>query len=587
MSQLNRKVDNSVSATNAMTSLQRLSAARETYLTGKSPEQAEQVAASLEALHGDLDAMLAAVKGTASADGVEAAIASVTDMEQAFKKVIASVARQTEALAELEDRGNMLNSSAQTVAGQLDKILGNLDGSLTSNREERAASLDNTLTFDPLADKLAAIRADVYASGLGDLEAGERVTKLLQEVEAPLADMANTIRSSRKRKIFTAKLEILGDLPGIIAKLGAGAEPEARAALASDAGARLAHAVTAVSVLAQNAAKIFLNTDEVYQQTEVKVAYYNELMAQLEHFKDMLVAVESSTLRALVNRSPQAIADVQEKTEALLEVTARLAERTKDEAQVSSTTGSLAGFVTQYNESFQSIMAAVEQQTAALDNLSAFSDQTRDQVSTVARQEAVSAKSTGQQSILLIVVAVASAIAVGAAVAVFLSVAISRPVRSLTHVMSDLAGGHLDVAIDGTSRRDEIGDMSRAVAVFQTNAVERMQLEESQQATEIRRAQRHERVETLIAEFRAGISGVLETVHTNMDRMKDTAEKADRGCRDDDGAHKECSGLGVRDVPERPNGRLRRRGTVLLDLRDFTANQHDDRYYPRGLAAGG
>ncbi len=524
VSQLNVKVENSVSATNAMTSLQQLSTARENYLANKRTEQAEQVSASIEALHDDLESLRIAVRGTASSERVEAAIESVSDMESAFEEVTASAARETEALSELTDRDSKLKSSAGTVASQLDTILGNLVGALKSSRKERSASLNNAMTFDPLADKVAAIRSDVYALGLGDESAAERITKSLDAVEGPLANMATAIRSSRKRKIFKAKLDILNELPGVIAKFASSTESAARASLAADTGAKLADAVSAVSRLAQNSEKIFLNSDELYQQTEVKIAKYSALMTLLDHFKDRLGAVESSTLQALAKRNPQAISDVQQKTEALLEETARLAEQTSDEARVSSTTGSLAGFVKQYNESFQSIMTAIEQQTAALDNLTKFSDQTRDQVSAVAREEAVTAKATGQRAILMIAIAVASAIAAGAAVAVFLSIAISRPVRSLTQVMTDLAGGHMNVSIDGTSRRDEIGDMSRAVEVFQTNAIERSKLEETQKAEEIRRAQRHERVETLISEFRAGLSGVLETVHTNMERMKDTSE---------------------------------------------------------------
>jgi methyl-accepting chemotaxis protein len=43
--------------------------------------------------------------------------------------------------------------------------------------------------------------------------------------------------------------------------------------------------------------------------------------------------------------------------------------------------------------------------------------------------------------------------------------------------MKALAGGDLGVEVDGHNRRDEVGDMARAVQVFKDNAIERTRLE--------------------------------------------------------------------------------------------------------------
>ncbi|QMV13962.1 ATP-binding protein [Vibrio spartinae] len=48
---------------------------------------------------------------------------------------------------------------------------------------------------------------------------------------------------------------------------------------------------------------------------------------------------------------------------------------------------------------------------------------------------------------------------------------IARPIISLSAVMRQLAAGELDVNITGVGRQDEVGTMSRAVKVFQENAV--------------------------------------------------------------------------------------------------------------------
>ncbi|PIB92190.1 methyl-accepting chemotaxis protein [Caulobacter sp. FWC2] len=48
---------------------------------------------------------------------------------------------------------------------------------------------------------------------------------------------------------------------------------------------------------------------------------------------------------------------------------------------------------------------------------------------------------------------------------------ISRPLRSLSRGMTDLADGSLDVEVVGAGRKDEVGLMARAVQVFKDNAV--------------------------------------------------------------------------------------------------------------------
>lgn len=55
--------------------------------------------------------------------------------------------------------------------------------------------------------------------------------------------------------------------------------------------------------------------------------------------------------------------------------------------------------------------------------------------------------------------------------------AIAEPIARVTNVMSDLAKGNLEVDIHGNDRRDEIGDIARAVEVFRENAIEQRRLQ--------------------------------------------------------------------------------------------------------------
>jgi PAS domain S-box-containing protein len=62
---------------------------------------------------------------------------------------------------------------------------------------------------------------------------------------------------------------------------------------------------------------------------------------------------------------------------------------------------------------------------------------------------------------------------------------ISRPVRSITDVIGQLANGNLSAKVSHLGRRDEIGSMARAVEVFRENALEKQKAEEALKISEI------------------------------------------------------------------------------------------------------
>ena len=89
---------------------------------------------------------------------------------------------------------------------------------------------------------------------------------------------------------------------------------------------------------------------------------------------------------------------------------------------------------------------------------------------------------------------------------------LAQPIKALTVTMGQLAGGDLAVAIPGTQRPDEIGEMAQAVAVFKDNAILARRLTAEQQAEHETAARRGRQIETLAAEFDHSVSAVLEMV---------------------------------------------------------------------------
>jgi HAMP domain-containing protein len=79
-------------------------------------------------------------------------------------------------------------------------------------------------------------------------------------------------------------------------------------------------------------------------------------------------------------------------------------------------------------------------------------------------------------------------VAIGLAVVITMARSITRPLAALRAAMEVLARGDIGLEVPGRDRRDEIGEMAKAVGVFKTNAIERLRLEAEQRDTQARAA---------------------------------------------------------------------------------------------------
>jgi len=83
-----------------------------------------------------------------------------------------------------------------------------------------------------------------------------------------------------------------------------------------------------------------------------------------------------------------------------------------------------------------------------------------------------------QRSDALMITGAIAGILVGVLAAIWIVVTqIRRPLETIISTMRQVAEGQLDADIPFVSKRDEVGDMARAVQVFKQNAVERARLE--------------------------------------------------------------------------------------------------------------
>ena len=126
---------------------------------------------------------------------------------------------------------------------------------------------------------------------------------------------------------------------------------------------------------------------------------------------------------------------------------------------------------------------------------------------------------------------------------------IVRPIGRLKDVMGVLAGGKTDIEIIDAERRDELGDMARAVTVFRDAAVQQAEMSVREQAEQSAKTARQGRVDTLIDGFRNRVASVMGSLATNTEKMEtvatalaaaasDTSDRAERA----NGASSRASG---------------------------------------------
>lgn len=100
---------------------------------------------------------------------------------------------------------------------------------------------------------------------------------------------------------------------------------------------------------------------------------------------------------------------------------------------------------------------------------------------------------------------------------------VARPLQTLATAMRDLASGTRVSAVPLVQRRDEIGDMARAVEIFRDHASARETLEAAATQAEAGRAARQRRIAEVVAAFDARLADALETVETGAHTLEGAA----------------------------------------------------------------
>ncbi|MBM7486804.1 methyl-accepting chemotaxis protein [Bradyrhizobium sp. USDA 3686] len=121
-------------------------------------------------------------------------------------------------------------------------------------------------------------------------------------------------------------------------------------------------------------------------------------------------------------------------------------------------------------------------------------------------------------------IALVLAIVVVSAISLTIARSVTKAIASMVQAMVRLARGDMTVAVPGTGRHDEIGEMAGAVDVFKTNMIEAERLRAEQVEVEKRQAeQRKTDMHRLAGEFEAAVGEIVDTVSSASTELEASA----------------------------------------------------------------
>jgi methyl-accepting chemotaxis protein len=107
----------------------------------------------------------------------------------------------------------------------------------------------------------------------------------------------------------------------------------------------------------------------------------------------------------------------------------------------------------------------------------------------------------------------ALALVCGGLLAFLIARSIANPIAALTGAMRQLAQGNFDVILPGLNRKDEVGDIAKAVDEFKVKAAEKAKREAEEKAEQDRRAERERQaaLARMAEEFEASVGAIVQS----------------------------------------------------------------------------
>ncbi len=123
-----------------------------------------------------------------------------------------------------------------------------------------------------------------------------------------------------------------------------------------------------------------------------------------------------------------------------------------------------------------------------------------------------------------LMILLAMGVALGTVVSIFTARSIVRPVQDMTGAMSQLANNNLETEVPALDKKDEIGDMAKAVQVFKESMIRTKEMEAEQAKSREAQQKRAEAIEKRTRDFDEVVSAALSSVTTASSQMQSSSE---------------------------------------------------------------
>ncbi|GAB4530324.1 MAG: hypothetical protein Tsb0019_32070 [Roseibium sp.] len=523
---LRTQSDVSAKATAAMANLQKVALAQEAYLAERSPEMADAARGQI----GQLEAALVALESV-SGEGpghetTAEAITLVGELGREFGGVVEAVGDRQDQVARLLRSAGGLETIAAQINDQMSKIQRDAGSAAkaasgTRNRADKVARM-----LSDMEDLAADLASGIATSGAETYLAPDAAAGVLEGAR----NLAGTAKKAGKLKVDglePARIKALASMAeALLQQLQKpGIEENGTASSSAISPAGIANRLTAIHDETTELRKAVHAASDTAKSLAGKAASKLGIVelvnVNVNKFQKASIEIRSATMEYFAGFGSMDADEVVTRIGILRNLANTLKADSAAFPEIEDAVAAIDAEVTAYETEFAGMVTAGQAFDAKRAELVAISTRVRNVITALTEAQSAGAYARADTALGLIAAALAAAVLVGGLLAFVLSMVITRPTRALTQAMGRLAEGDVDVAVPSTEQRDEIGDMSRTVRIFQENARERIRLEGEASAHRQAQADRQEEIERLMLGFREEVQellGALDETAAGMSR---------------------------------------------------------------------
>lgn len=525
---LRTQSDISAKATASMAALQQVAQAQEAYLSGGSTELADAANGQIGNLGASLQVLNGAFGDGSVKNPTTQAILLVGRLETEFADVVSAVDSRQVQIDRLLHSALGLETLAVDISGQMSKIKREAGAAAkkASGTRNRADKVGRMLSR--IEDTSTELNASIKKAALfGDLPA-----KDAQVAREDIATLVKTAKKSAKLKVDgvdPASLKALAAATGAISEqmpVVDGAD-EAGIAVPKDTAKQVAADLETLHLQASELRKTVYDAADKAKKTaaaaQSKLGIVDLVNVNASKFLGASLEIRSATMEFFAGFGSMSADEVTTRIGIIRNLANTLKADSAAFPEIGDTVARIDQEVAAFETEFAGMVAASESFELKREALTALSADVRNVITGLAEAQSSSAYARANTALWLIALALVTAVVVGGLLAYVVSLVITRPTRALTNAMARLADGDTDVIVPASDQRDEIGDMSRTVKIFQENARDQVRLEHETKVHQQEQNARQSEIETLIEGFRLEVQELLGTMDQTAAGMSETA----------------------------------------------------------------